>query len=166
MVSLTAQDGHNQYAGIKKVSLGPQQPLHRTVGGTTRPLSWKVESRLRIALGHCGRPDPSSTQHNGTDAVRRQGFQHHCVGRATDILIWQVVEDRRPWGRHAGMTQPGILMFLDRVWMTRKLAFSGFGRPSVLSWGIYVGLRFSVLPFFGKWAVHPFLSCFTHVVGT
>ena len=117
----------------KKVSLGPQQPLHRTVGGTTQPLSWKVESRLRIALGRCGRPDPSSSQHNGTDAVRRQGFRHHCVGRATDILIWQVVEDRLPWGRHAGMTRPGILMFLDRVWMTRKLAFSGFGRPSELS---------------------------------
>ena len=32
--------------------------------------------------------DPSSTQHYGTDAVRRQGFQHHCVGRADDILIW------------------------------------------------------------------------------
>ena len=33
--------------------------------------------------------DPSSTQHNGTDAIRRQGFQHHYVGRADDILIWR-----------------------------------------------------------------------------
>ena len=33
--------------------------------------------------------NPSSTQHYGTDAVRRQGFQHHCIGRADDILIWR-----------------------------------------------------------------------------
>ena len=97
VVSPAAPDSHNQKSQSGSVAAqtrdsgggdGSTTVLESREWAAREVLHWDAAAVPARGLGLFWL-DPSSTQHYGTDAVRRQGFQHHCVGRADDILIWR-----------------------------------------------------------------------------